>query len=81
MDPHEIAALHRRKPFEPFRLVLADGRQFDIRYSNLLLVGRTWCQVGIAYDRIGQLADEFVIVPAAEIAAVEPLPAPAPVGQ
>jgi hypothetical protein len=37
----------RERPFRPFRLHLADGRVFDIRFPYLNLVGSSYIMVGI----------------------------------
>jgi hypothetical protein len=39
MRPEQLTALRRQDPFRPFRVKLADGRQFEVVHPELLLVG------------------------------------------
>lgn len=41
-----IEAIHAA-PFRPFRLYLSDGRTFDIRHPEMLMVGRHSATVGV----------------------------------
>jgi hypothetical protein len=41
-----IEAVHTA-PFRPFRLYLSDGRTFDIRHPEMLVVGRYSASVGV----------------------------------
>ena len=41
-----IEAIHSA-PFRPFRLFLSDGRTFDIRHPEMLMVGRHSATVGV----------------------------------
>ena len=38
MAPHELLAHVRRTPFEPFRLVLADGAKYEIHHPDQCMV-------------------------------------------
>ena len=38
MAPHDILGEVRRTPFEPFRLVLADGARYDIQHPDQCMV-------------------------------------------
>lgn len=48
MRPEDILELLRTRPFQPFRISLSDGRQFDVRHPELAMVGRSRVIVGIA---------------------------------
>jgi hypothetical protein len=37
----------RRQPFQPFRVYLADGRTFEIRYPRMNLLAQTFIKIGI----------------------------------
>lgn len=52
MNPVEIRARLRAVPFVPFQLVLADGRTFDVRHPDSLLVTKQ--VINIAVDPLGQ---------------------------
>jgi hypothetical protein len=47
MEYERLRDLLRKRPFEPFRLHLSDGRTFDIRIPHLNLLGTKVMLVGI----------------------------------
>lgn len=51
MRPEDLHEYLRRKPFCPFRITLTDGRTFDIRHPELIMVGRTSAEIGIPSSR------------------------------
>ena len=74
--PDELLGLLRKRPFEPFRVHLTDGRTFDVRYPEINLVGLTFFVIGIPMK--GQedpFGDYAVHVPLEMIAQIEPLQA------
>jgi hypothetical protein len=46
MAPREILEVVRRKPFEPFRLVLADGAKYDINHADQCMVMKKSVVIG-----------------------------------
>ena len=42
-----LMELNAKPPIEPFRIHLTDGRTFDVRYPNMLLVMNTFLSIGI----------------------------------
>ncbi len=50
MAPEEVRETLRQQPFEPFRLVMADGEGYAIRNPDLLLIGRRSAIVGLTGD-------------------------------
>jgi hypothetical protein len=41
MTTEELRRLHSQQPFEPFRILVADGRQYDVRHpENLAMTGK-----------------------------------------
>jgi hypothetical protein len=72
----------KRRPFQPFRVYLADGRMFDIRYPRMNLLGRTFIKIGIpeANSPDPLICDHTEYVPLTQITRLEPLSAdPSPV--
>jgi hypothetical protein len=64
------------KPFQPVRVFLKDGRNYDIRSRQLAVVGETWLDIGIpAPDEPDPIYDYVVTVPLEEIDRVERLTA------
>jgi hypothetical protein len=47
VQSEEIRQLLRKRPFQPFRLHLADGRTFTIEYPELNVVTGTFMAIGI----------------------------------
>ena len=41
---------HKQRPFEPFRLLVADGRAYDVRHPERLASLRTGRMVSVATD-------------------------------
>ncbi len=78
MSPEELYHLLHRRPFEPFRVHLTDGRVFDVRYPDMNMVGVSWVIIGVlapGETNPDPIADHGVKVPLALISRVEPLPA------
>jgi hypothetical protein len=47
MDSQRFRELHARRPFEPFRVHLINGRSYEVRDPDLLMVGRTSITIGL----------------------------------
>ncbi len=71
--------LHRR-PFRRFRLVLTDGRSFEVRHPELAMVGSSTVAIALVQPRDPEpLHDRTVTVPLVDVLRVEPAGAsPAP---
>jgi hypothetical protein len=60
MRPEDIRGFLQRRPFQPFRLTLTDGRTYDVRHPELAMVGRSTVAIGVpapndpdpVYDRL-----------------------------
>ena len=46
MRPEDVHAWLRRDPFVPFRIHLSNGRTFEDRHPELVMVGRTSLVIG-----------------------------------
>jgi hypothetical protein len=54
MAPQEILEYVRRSPFEPFRLVLADGAKYHINHPDQCMVMKKSVVIGeVAHDASG----------------------------
>jgi hypothetical protein len=63
--------LHR-KPFQPFRIHVTDGRVFDVRDKRLAVVGETYFWIGFpAPGETLPIYDDSVTLPLDWIARVE----------
>lgn len=60
MRPEDVRQYLERRPFQPLRLTLTDGRTYDVYHPDLLMVGRSSLTIGLprpgdsrpVYDRI-----------------------------
>jgi hypothetical protein len=68
----------KRRPFQPFRLHLTDGRNFDIYYPRMNLLGQTFLKVGIPESSGTDplICDHTEYVRLEQIARLEPLGTP-----
>jgi hypothetical protein len=75
-----MQALLRQRPFQPFRVHLADGRTFDIKQPWLNLVTDLRFVIGVPApnDPNPTIAEHAVRVAWPDIARVEPLTATVP---
>lgn len=51
MTIQELDLHHRQRPFEPFRLLVADGRAYEVRHPERLASLRTGRMVSVATDQ------------------------------
>lgn len=75
MNPTELFRLLKKRPFEPFSLRLHDGRTFEIRHPELILVTRRSVFVGLHQSEPAGPADDWVLIAPAAIATVHPIAA------
>lgn len=75
MSPVDLVTIRNRQPFEPFRLVMADGRQYDVRHPELLIVGQSTSMLGMAVKEEGPfvLADHYVYIDNPSVTTLIPL--------
>jgi hypothetical protein len=76
MKPEELYRMLHKRPFEPFRIYLTDGRVFDIRFPEINLVGVSYLILGVPVPNDPDpVADQFIKVPLSLFDRVEPLSA------
>jgi len=81
MRPDDIHRVSRHQPFQPFRLHLSNGRTYDVRHPELVLVGRTTMLIGKpAPDLPLPTFDDYTIVTLLQINDIELMPPAAPTG-
>ncbi|MGL4464630.1 MAG: hypothetical protein ACRC1K_20960 [Planctomycetia bacterium] len=64
MSQTDVLAFLQKRPFQPFRIHVSDGTEFEIRHPEMMMVGRTSAMVfyppsGLnlpAYDRYESVA-------------------------
>jgi len=47
MRTEDLTEFVRRRPFQPFRITLTDGRTFDVHHPELMMVGRSSAVIGV----------------------------------
>jgi hypothetical protein len=77
MAPEELLTALRQRPFQPFRISLTDGRSLDVRYPEMVLLGRRTAIVGLpAPGETEPIYDQRITVDLLHIVTLEPLPTP-----
>jgi hypothetical protein len=69
MTTDEIRRLHSKQPFEPFRILVADGKHYDVRHPESLALSGKGRIIAIG------LADHFVTLDLLLVTGIErPIP-------
>jgi hypothetical protein len=74
MDPIELYKLLGRQPFQPMRVILKDGRSFDIPTRRFAVVGVDYLDIGrqaLGYD--DGIWEDCEHLQLQDVARVEPL--------
>jgi hypothetical protein len=73
MRSEDIREFLQRKPFQPFRLTLTDGRTYEIRHPELAMVGRSSVAIGVpAPNDPNPVYDRLVTISLLHIMQIEP---------
>jgi hypothetical protein len=80
MRPEELTALLRTRPFNPLRVHMIDGRTYDIRHPDLILVLRGRIDIGIGPDPQTGVLDRVDHCSWPQVMRVEELAGPIPTG-
>ena len=51
MRPDDVLQLLRAKPFQPFRISMSDGQQYEVRHPEMAIVSRSTVLVGVPGPR------------------------------
>jgi hypothetical protein len=78
VDRQELMKYWKQRPFQPFRIYLANGDVYVIRYPELLMVCPTYLVIGIPVPNHPLLLCDRVDRPSyEEMVRLEPLPSTA----
>lgn len=81
MPPLDILQALRKRPFEPFRLLISDGTSYDVRHPEVALVGLGSLVIGIPAAGQTQLPYErYETIDLRHVVKMLPLEATAPTG-
>jgi len=61
MTIQELDIHHRQRPFEPFRLLVADGRSYEVRHPERMASLRTGRMISVATDQGFVILDMLLI--------------------
>lgn len=64
MGPQDLSDLLRRRPFVPFRIYATDGRTYDVRHPDQVLVMRTRVILPLASnpDEVADRSEHLALV-------------------
>ncbi len=71
MRPDDVQEFVRRQPFQPFRIVLTDGRTYDVTHPEFAMVGRSIVAIGLPRQPKDKFADRIVTVSLLHIMQIE----------
>jgi len=74
MRPDDVLAFTRQQPFVPFRLFTTEGRSYDVRHPDQIIVMKSRIIVGVGAD--GSLPDHAEHIALLHIVRLEHLEAP-----
>jgi hypothetical protein len=69
MSPLDVLQARCRRPFEPFRIEVSDGTAYEVRHSELVMVGLGSNSIGIpaagqqqpVYERVESVSLAYVV--------------------
>jgi hypothetical protein len=74
MERAELQRLLRQRPFQPFRVVLRDGRAYEVRNPRMNLLAESFIKIGIPHASLPEpVCDHTEYIRLEEIARTEPL--------
>ncbi len=77
MRLEDLKAIRDKEPFQPFRIVLTDGKGFEIPHRDFLIVTKHVIEIGLRGDIEIGIPEELVRCSPLHIVRVEPLTAAA----
>lgn len=72
MRPNDIITRLRKQPFEPLRVFISDGKSYDVRHPEMIMVGRSEVVIGLAQSK-GEPFDRLAYCDPVHITRIEPL--------
>jgi hypothetical protein len=78
MPPLDLLQTLRKRPFEPFRLLISDGSSHDVRHPELVMVGLGSLVIGVPAAGQPGLYERYETIALNHIVKMLPLEAPAP---
>ena len=74
MTAEELLDARNEQPFQPFRIVMANGGTYDVRSQDSIMVGRQATIVGLStWGHDKSIPDRLIQVPNGEVRRIIPL--------
>lgn len=74
MRSEDVREFLQRRPFQPFRVTLTDGRTYDVFHPEMAMVGRSSVALGMpSPPRSEPIYDRLITVSHLHIMQIEPL--------
>jgi hypothetical protein len=74
MPLEELLRVLRRQPFEPFRVHVTDGSNYEVRHPEIAMPGARSVIIGFrGPNQLLPVYDDFVIVDLVHITRIEPI--------
>ncbi len=74
MRSEDLRQFLRQEPFRPIRLTLTDGRTYDVRHPELVILGRSSVIIGFPEaDDPEPVYDDFVVVSLLHVMQAQPV--------
>ena len=73
MDAIELRKHLNRQPFQPFRIHLSDGAQYDVPHGDFMLVTHREVAVAVGLSSHDDVPDEMVYCDPYHITRIEPI--------
>jgi hypothetical protein len=70
MSPEHILQHVRREPFEPFRVFISDGKAYEVRHPEMILVSRREVVIAVPADE-GELPEHTAFCDPLHITRIE----------
>jgi hypothetical protein len=80
MRPEELSKILQRQPFIPFRIHLTDGKTYDIRHPENLMILRSRLDIAVDRDPATGVIGQVDFVSLLHLVRVEDVPAGVPQG-
>jgi hypothetical protein len=76
MAPQDLESELKKDPFQPFRIVTATGKTYDVTEKDrpLLLVGKRTVIIGLRVPESDPYFDRYEVVALLHIVRLEPIP-------
>ena len=69
----ELEELMQKRPFEPFRVRMSDGRSYEIKHPEMAMLTKAFLIIGVQKQKRGFVFDHTVLCQLVHIVSIEVL--------